>query len=37
MIAKQFYEWAIVKISPVTFEFCTVEDYSKETMVLKDS
>jgi hypothetical protein len=36
MIPKQLYECVIVKVSSVTFEFCTVEDHSKEMMALKD-
>jgi hypothetical protein len=30
-----FTEWAIVKIPSVSFEYCTVEDHSKEIMMFK--
>jgi hypothetical protein len=34
--AGQLYDWAVVKIQSVSFEYCTAEDYSKETVMLKD-
>jgi hypothetical protein len=36
MTPRQLYKWAVVKIPSVTFEYCTVKDHSKETMMLED-
>jgi hypothetical protein len=36
MIPRQLYEWVVEKTSSVTFEYCTAEDHSKETMMLKE-
>jgi hypothetical protein len=33
---RQLYEWAVVKIPSVTFEYCTVEDHSKQMMILEE-
>jgi hypothetical protein len=35
MTPRQLYEWAVVKILSVTFEYCTVEDHSKEMMMFE--
>jgi hypothetical protein len=35
MTPRQLYEWAVVKIPSVTFLSCTVEDHSKEMMMLE--
>jgi hypothetical protein len=32
---RLLYEWAVIKIPSVTFEYCTVEDHSKEKMMLE--
>jgi hypothetical protein len=35
MTSRQLYKWAVLKIPSVTFEYCTVEDHCKETVMLK--
>jgi hypothetical protein len=37
MTPRQLQVWAVAHIPSVTTEFCTVKDYSKETMMLKES
>jgi hypothetical protein len=36
MTPRKLYEWAVVEIPSVTFEYSTVEDHSKETMILEE-
>jgi hypothetical protein len=36
MTPRQLYEWGAVKIPSVAFEYCTVEDHSKETMMIEE-
>jgi hypothetical protein len=33
---RELYKWTAVKISSVTFENCTAEEHSKETVQLKE-
>jgi hypothetical protein len=35
MTPRKLYGWAVVKIPSVTFEYCTVEDQSKETLMIE--
>jgi hypothetical protein len=32
MALRQLREWAVLKITSVTFEYCTTEDHSKQVM-----
>jgi hypothetical protein len=36
MTPRELYKWAVMRIPSVIFEYCTVEDHSKETMMLEE-
>jgi hypothetical protein len=36
MKPRQLYRWAVVKISSVSFEYCTIEDRSEGLMVFRE-
>jgi hypothetical protein len=36
MTPRQLYEWVVVNILSVNFEYCTAEDHSKEMMKLEE-
>jgi hypothetical protein len=36
MTSRQLHEWSVVQIPSVTFEYCTIKEHSKETMMLEE-
>jgi hypothetical protein len=36
MTPRYLYEWALVKILSLKFEYCTVEEHNKRMMMLKE-